>query len=122
MSIEWDGTGLPPVGCECEVWCEDHADYEWVRIKVFAEYKGMIIGIVNMPTQIIHDEINKYAAGYNRAEFRPIRTESERKRDAAVAALKQLKPQLVGELAGYLYDDIAAGKIPGIRLTDDAGS
>ncbi|WP_237656416.1 hypothetical protein, partial [Cronobacter sakazakii] len=49
-------------------------------------------------------------------EFRPIRSEADRKRDEAIAALKKLKPQLVGELAGYLYDEIAAGKIPHIRI------
>lgn len=115
----WSGEGLPPVGCECEVWCEDHADYEWVKIKVFGEYKGIIIGIVNMPGEIIHDDINKYAPGYLRAKFRPIRTKAERRRDAAIKAMiYAAETDTAKPFVDAIYDAIAAGKIPGVKLED----
>ena len=121
MTIVWNGEGLPPVGCECEVWCQDHADYEWVKIAVFAEYKGVVIGIVNMPGEIIHDDINKYAAGYNRARFRPIRTEADRKREVICdsiygAITRAERKENRSDMAEAVYDAIAAGKIPHITL------
>lgn len=125
----WDGEGLPPVGCECEVSSEDFDD--WTVIKVAFTHNGEIIGIIRSDNEYLNDRMEKFSDGYNGARFRPIRTEAERKReDAGLAIYHAINWNAEGELASPLrmedyrkaYDAIAAGKIPGIRLTDDAGS
>lgn len=103
--VEWNGEGLPPVGCECELY-DSESGWE----VVFVKYVGNKTVVVDL---LDGDE---YSFELSTCEFRPLRTEAERKREEAIAALKQLNPQLVGELAGYLYDEIAAGKIPHITL------
>lgn len=101
----WSGEGLPPVGCECE----REAPRGWSRCRINYVSKEFIV------YQMLETG-NEYASTLSAIKFRPIRTEAERKREEAVAALKALKPQLVGNLAGILYDEIAAGKIPNIKL------
>lgn len=102
---EWNGEGLPPVGALCQY--QDYSDTPWVECKVLAYHNNECW-------------LQRTADGTSfimgNPHLHPIRSEAERKRDEAVAALKQHKPQLVGELAGYLYDEIAAGKIPHIQI------
>ncbi|EOD6737643.1 hypothetical protein ACJ2YI_003926 [Cronobacter sakazakii] len=101
----WDGEGLPPVGTKCEFKC---ATGVWREVEITAIARNGLCFV----------EPGKDGENYVAfsREFRPIRSESDKRRDEAIAALKKLKPQLVGELAGYLYDEIAAGKIPHIRI------
>ncbi|EOC1186541.1 hypothetical protein AAAW61_003808 [Cronobacter sakazakii] len=101
----WDGEGLPPVGCECE--SRFVLGGKWFFFRCVAVDCGIAFGWAGK------DAVTLDKGNY---EFRPIRSEAEKRRDEAIAALKKLKPQLVGELAGYLYDEIAAGKIPHIRI------
>ena len=110
---EWDGDGLPIVGCNCEM---QDAHGNWVRVTISSHNEGFAIG---------WDSDNKMAyVSNNKNEFRPIRTEAERKREAAISAMasptKQYEVATVG-LCGEIYDAIAAGKIPGVRLDDEAG-
>ncbi|WP_312359129.1 hypothetical protein [Mixta calida] len=105
LPVSWNGEGLPPVGCECELF-DSESGWEVVFVK-FVGNKTVVVDLLDG---------DKYFFELSTCEFRPLRTEAERKREEAIAALKQLKPQLVGELAGYLYDEIAAGKIPHITL------
>jgi len=107
VNIEWKGVGLPPVGCECELY--DCEQWNPVRIKYVGE-KYVVTDRTDLGYEVV------YCLAEKPERFRPVRTEAARKRDETIAALKQLKPQLVGELAGYLYDEIAAGKIPHITL------
>ncbi len=104
----WNGEGLPPVGCECEaIYGRD----VWFKVKIIAYDSGRVIG------RWLEGDRDDDLLDYSHQEaFRPIRSEADKRRDEAIAALKELKPQLVGELAGYLYDEIAAGKIPHIRI------
>lgn len=65
-------------------------------------------------------------------DFRPIRSEADKKREKGVVALATADPKVApftygekmtnGELIGSawydLYDAIAAGKVPGIKLED----
>ncbi|EOL8933180.1 hypothetical protein ACM91U_003173 [Cronobacter sakazakii] len=107
----WDGEGLPPVGCECEFFdCE-----KWFKVTMMYGGSQLVV---------LYDHDNQIERSFSTSridgKFRPIRSEADRKRDEAIAALKKLKPQLVGELAGYLYDEIAAGKIPHIRIEQAA--
>ncbi|HDK7393104.1 TPA: hypothetical protein PTX05_002365 [Cronobacter sakazakii] len=104
----WDGDGLPPVGCECErSWTGD----KWLKCKIL---------FISNETAVVKLATGEAAYHLSDITFRPIRSEADKRRDEAIAALKKLKPQLVGELAGYLYDEIAAGKIPHIRIEQAA--
>ena len=116
---EWNGEGLPPVGCECEVKSGDtFADYDWVKIKVAYSHMGELTGIVDMPGESIHNDMEKLSAGYCGAIFRPLRTESEKARDSAVDAMQDYFPRGGWDYDDIcsLYDAIAAGKIPGVKL------
>ncbi|WP_105653505.1 hypothetical protein [Cronobacter malonaticus] len=105
----WDGEGLPPAGCECET--RFILGGKWFFFRCVAVDFGIAFGWAGK------DAVTLDKGSY---EFRPIRSEADKRRDEAIAALKKLKPQLVGELAGYLYDEIAAGKIPHIRIEQAA--
>lgn len=111
----WDGEGLPPVGCECEI--ARVADWMPVTIRFISDYHTIFKTLGG--TEDCYQTCS--------LQFRPIRTVAERKREEALQALS--KVLLVaysddGDDSGteaHIYDAIAAGKIPGIRLTDDAG-
>lgn len=110
----WNGEGLPPVGCECELYdCE-----KWIEVKI--KYTGDNVVVVHEfgsahPERVFH-------LAKKPENFRPIRTEAERKREEAVEALSQLVEYRHGcghmPMAGWIYDAIAAGSIPGIKLSD----
>ena len=53
-----------------------------------------------------------------RQVFRPIRSEADRKRDAAKNAIAELCRSSAsnGHSADLIYDAIAAGEIPGVKL------
>lgn len=103
----WNGEGLPPVGCECEC----HVDEGVIHcIVVGYDFDGKAVVMRNVPAR------KYFSIQANSGRIKPLRTEAERKRDAAVDAFNCLSPiELSGELA---YDAIAAGKIPGVKLED----
>lgn len=103
---KWNGKGLPPVGCECELY-----DSESGWDVVFVKYVGNKTVVVDL---LDGDE---YSFELSTCEFRPLRTEAERKRDQSVQALSEFFGHAAGlyNLRG-LYDAIAAGKIPHITL------
>lgn len=120
---QWNGEGLPPVGCECEVKSGDtFADYDWVKIKVAYSHMGDLIGIVDMPGESIHNDMEKLSAEYCGAIFRPILSAAEQNREEAITRL-QVESQsehwqapISASQAINIYDAIAAGKIPHIQL------
>ena len=102
MSSEWNGEGLPPAGCECEV----KRALDWMRCKIlFISEKHVVLQA--------QEECVWHTVA---CQFRPIRTEAERKRDEACKALYDA--DVDNELTSYqnIYDAIAAGKIPHITL------
>ena len=115
---EWSGEGLPPVGCECEAKMPmpDSLSWCWRRVKV------VISGMVKAENEcLVYDvETTRPAWVY---EFRPIRTEVERKREVAIDALQKayLRIPHIGAVGEGIWEHISEGKIPGVRLTDDAG-
>lgn len=111
--VAWDGQGLPPVGTECEVRAEDFGG--WTKIKVAFVHNGEIAAVVSSDNPYLNDRLEKFSAGYNRAEFRPIRTEAERKRDDIAKSINEAA-DASGTLGYVLYDAIAAGSIPGVKL------
>lgn len=115
MSIDWNGEGLPPVGCECEV--NDERTDSWSLVDsvlAHACVHGRDVAVFQIADYI----------GYSPTDrFRPIRTEAERRRESSVDAICDILrvDRDCGERI-YLvkiYEAFAAGKIPGIRLTDD---
>lgn len=116
----WNGEGVtPPVGCVCErSWAGD----EWQSCKIlFASGQIVVVKLKESGRE----------GAYNIGDVafrptRPIHSEADRKRDEAAQALCNAGGGngKVDEKAGYgscwfdVYDAIAAGKIPGVKLED----
>lgn len=115
--VEWDGVGLPPVGCECEAMMSavDGKKWQWRKVKV------ALSGIPSAEKECLVYDIETTRPAWV-DEFRPIRTEAERNREEAIKAL-QLDEVRTGVFiteaeATAIYDAIAAGEIPGVKLED----
>ena len=105
----WSGEGLPPVGCFCEV-----EDVHGMLVYGHVESGEVIAHVEN--TAVIR---MSYGLGCFEAVFlRPIRTESERKRDEVRKAMYAAMNIIDGDIADAIYDAIAAGEIPGVKLED----
>ena len=106
----WNGEGVtPPVGCVCErSWAGD----EWQSCKIlFAS--GQIV-VVKLKESGREDAYNIGDVAFR--PTRPIRSEADRKRDEAVKTI-----MLTGwcqSFAEEIYDLVAAGKVPGMKLED----
>lgn len=107
--LEWDGVGLPPVGCECEV----KRAIDWVKCK--------ILFISDAHVVLMADE--ECCWNTCACQFRPLRPEAERAREAAAKEMarhansdphRKFNAGLRNCLS--IYDAIAAGKIPGVKL------
>lgn len=106
----WNGDGLPPVGCECEV--SVNGGRSWCTYRVINEKNGVRLIEVGDLTEEFQN---------NNWIFRPLRTEADKKRDAAIEAMQREADE--GDNWIYseyeiIYDAIAAGKIPGVKLDD----
>lgn len=121
---EWDGEGLPPVGCRVEVKADDF-EGGWLVIDVVYVHNGEVIGIALSENEYLNDRLEKFSSGYNRAEFRPIRSEEDSRRDATCDAMNKIWREVAGQtredgslidIYSCIYDAIAAGKIPHIRI------
>lgn len=106
------GEGLPPVGIEAEVSVD--GGRTWCSYKATSECNGMRLVEVGDFTE----EFKK-----NNWIFRPVHSEAENRRDAFInAVLDDMRTipcdlSLCDEVA-VIYDAIAAGKIPGVKLDD----
>lgn len=104
----WSGEGLPPVGCVCErSWAGD----KWLQCKII--FAGDDIVVVKLATR---------EAAYHLSDvrFRPIRSEADRKRDESLRVIYEILDAGTStkQDAADIYDAIAAGKIPGVKLED----
>ncbi|WP_192842051.1 hypothetical protein, partial [Escherichia coli] len=108
----WNGEGLPPVGCECEC----HVDEGVIHcIVVGYDFDGKAVVMRNVPAR------KYFSIQANSGRIKPLRTEAERKRDAAIEAIQREVDE--GDNWIYseyeiIYEAIAAGKIPGVKLDD----
>lgn len=100
----WNGEGQPPVGCECE----REVPHGWARCRINYVSNALIV------YQMLETG-NEYASTLSAFRFRPISTETERKRELACKAMTD-RIEMDNCLAELIYDDIAAGKIPGVKL------
>lgn len=116
----WNGEGLPPVGCECE-YLDNNGKWYPVTIKYASDQLVVISGVtrilgVEHGTEIAKDII------IDKPQFRQLRTEAERKRDEAIEAIDWYMPECIPDTpnefyhAKKIYDAIAAGKIPEVKL------
>lgn len=117
----WNGEGLPPVGCECE-YLDNNGKWYPVTIKYASDQLVVISGVtkiigVEHDTEIAKDII------IDKPQFRPLRTESERKHEAVLESICAVLEMVAQDYkredeAKLIYEAIAAGKIPGVKLED----
>lgn len=97
----WDGEGLPPVGCKVErSLCGDR----WSKCEII---------FISNETVVVKFKRGEVAYRVNEVKFRPIRSEADKKRDAAIDALSYYTADCD---AIDIYDAIAAGKVPGVQI------
>lgn len=118
----WSGEGLPPVGCVCEVLYDEHEvlGNTWLKAKIISHDDGNVVGrwLEGNTENTLFD----YAI--NHRDYRQLRTDAERKRDAAVEQMMKFATIHTTKSLGLdlalrsCYDAIAAGKIPGVKLED----
>lgn len=115
VTTEWDGEGLPPVGVECEIRYRNAANAEWVAFRCVGVDCGVAFGWSGkLPVAIDKSEYN----------FRPIRSPEDGARDDATKEMNEVWREHAGKerngnlfsIYEIIYDAIAAGKIPGVKL------
>ncbi|EAR5131664.1 hypothetical protein BZF73_03500 [Salmonella enterica] len=104
----WNGEGVPPVGCECECQFLD----AWHLCKVLFVGAEVIVGVIDG---------SERAFSVSHTKFRPLRTESERKHEAVLESICAILEMVAQDYkredeAKLIYEAIAAGKIPGVKL------
>lgn len=114
---EWIGDGLPPVGIKCEHCPGGTTQHEWEIVTVAGVHENTSTGFTDY--WLVRENGSSYIVG-NPYRFRPLRTEAERVREDAETAMRTC---LAGTGAGItplaakgIYEAIAAGKIPGVKL------
>lgn len=110
----WNGEGLPPVGCECEC----HVDEGIIHCVVVGyDFDGKAVVMRNVPAR------KYFSIQANSGRIKPLRTEADKKRDAALDAIygaiaSAKREHNRSDEADEVYKAIAAGKIPGVKLDD----
>lgn len=105
----WNGEGLPPVGCFCEI-----TDPNGMLVYGQGEAGEVIAHVENTAVIRMSYGLGCFEAGF----LRQRRTEMERKREEARKAMYTAMNIIDGDIADAIYDAIAAGKIPGVKLED----
>lgn len=122
----WNGEGLPPVGAKVEFFINPRFGYR----NAWIPDAGTEMEVVAHKTTTDGNDVavcywDDSGAGrsccFVPESLKPLRTESERKRDSAVEAMQREADE--GDNWIYseyeiIYDAIAAGKIPGVKLDD----
>lgn len=106
---EWCGDWIPPIGCECEMQGSRGA---WLPVVIIAKNDGFTFGW-SYDYRIV-------LFGDKSDEFRPLSTEAEKAREAACRAISHIldEDRNFQFNSKKIYDAIAAGKIPGVKLED----
>lgn len=104
--VFWDGVGVPPVGCECEV-------------KRALDWQNCEIIFISEKHTVINLEGSEICWQTQSCQFRPIRTDADRRREEALRALEDvwnLYPDDKKSTAEVIYEAISSGQIPHIKL------
>lgn len=113
LPSEWDGEGLPPIGTVCE---RSFNGTQWFLTTIVAHVTPSSKG----HQAAFCDNDGDYNGWGYAGSFRPIRSA----RDKAIEALSLVILESHADddedmnTETYIYDAIAAGKIPGIKLED----
>lgn len=83
----WDGSGLPPVGCECEAKYRECDNSKWFEFKCVGVDSGVAFGWARGDKGSAGDAV---MLGKGTYEFRPIRSEEDKKRDDAIAEIVKM--------------------------------
>lgn len=109
----WNGKGLPPVGLNCEVLFKNDTGPEWFS------FVATFIGTNHVVALVGLEELSykKESLLSPDVQFRPIRSQEERKRDEILASLETYLVSAYADDSAktteeHLYDAIADGKIP----------
>ncbi len=110
LTTEWSAGGLPPVGVECEIKYGRASNAEWIPFRCVGVDCGVAFGWAGNEAVVICKE------SY---EFRPIRSPEDVAREKIT--LNMLQYMYSSDETDYaqvckIYDAIAAGKIPGLKL------
>jgi hypothetical protein len=75
ISVEWDGEGLPPVGCDCKILRHGHC----IPAKVIAhgEHLGEVVAFCQTESHAMVGDFR---------QFRPLRSQAERDREEIISA------------------------------------
>lgn len=84
---EWNGEGLPPVGCECE-YLDSNNEWYPVTIKYASNQIVVICGMTNIFGEEQETEIAKDIQ-LDKPQFRPIRSEADKKRDGIIQVIER---------------------------------
>lgn len=101
---QWDGTGLPPVGTECEFLSNDTT---WGKVVIIG-YDG---------DRVVFKPSGETYYGIEPSErqiFRPLRTERDKAIEQMLSTVTNYNNTSVVHAAGQIYDAIVAGKIDGL--------
>ena len=110
-ATEWNGEGLPPVGCECE-W-QDKNTKQWNPVKVvYASEWVTVIREINKEKgdDLVEIAIENYGDDA-RLKFRPIRSAEDEKRDDRASAID-------GFISGFRGQEAGSNKELAYALTD----
>jgi hypothetical protein len=128
----WDGVGLPPVGCECEFTLGPYEPDEFDDLCGKLPELGTLVNVVshkvtgdghNVAVIYWDEDGGGRAACLVGSCLKPICSEADKKRDAAIKALDDWFPEYTTDIpslyhATAMYAAIAAGSIPGVKLED----
>lgn len=114
----WYGEGLPPVGTECE-WHDKNTN-KWFKVSVVYSSEWVTVIREDKEVDAVELAVDNYG-DEQRRQFRPIRSEADKKREAAINAILDDMRTIPCDLdlrdeVAVIYDAIAAGKIPGVKL------
>ena len=111
----WSGDGKPTMGTKCE----HHSGGQWEVVTIAGIYENLVTGFTDY--WMVREDGSSYTVG-NPYRFRPIRSEADKKRDEAVAAMLSVfgSNAATGTTAALkaIYDSIAAGEITVVKLED----
>ncbi|HBM3275518.1 TPA: hypothetical protein LVN30_000934 [Klebsiella oxytoca] len=111
---EWNGDGLPPVGVNCEIIFEDDTPPKWYSFVATFIGSNHIVALVGME-DLTYKKSDLLRPG---VKFRAICSEATRKRDESIDFIAELCRSSAsnGHSAELIYDAIAAGKIPHLKI------
>ena len=101
---EWDGTGLPPVGTECEVL--DRVNGKCNRVQITGVSRDHLVALFNGEEVLLKKN----------CQFLPIRTQSQREREDLLTSIIEdyrtsfnspvstIEINLISEFANYLFE------------------